>query len=68
MDARAGSAQGWTYGQPRDNGRKIHPDLAALGRSQREPSKEKDRNADPRLCPSTLRDAGFQILRLPPDS
>ena len=28
-------SQGWRYGQPRDNERKIHPDLAALGRPQR---------------------------------
>jgi hypothetical protein len=59
-------SQGWTYGQPRDDERKIHPDLqpwAALSAAD----KDKDRNAI-RTLPETLRDAGFQILRLPPDS
>jgi voltage-gated potassium channel Kch len=59
-------SQGWTYGQPRDDERKIHPDLqpwAALSVAD----KDKDRNAI-RTLPETLRDAGFQILRLPPDS
>jgi hypothetical protein len=59
-------SQGWTYGQPRDDERKIHPDLqpwAALSVAD----KDKDRNAI-RTLPETLRDAGFQILRLPPNS
>jgi RyR domain-containing protein/TrkA family protein len=59
-------SQGWRYGQPRDDERKIHPDLqpwAALS----EADKDKDRNAI-RTLPGTLHDAGFQILRLPPDS
>lgn len=56
-------SQGWRYGQPRDDERKIHPDLlpwAALS----EADKDKDRNAV-RTLPGTLHDAGFQILRLP---
>lgn len=59
-------SQGWRYGQPRDDERKIHPDLlpwAVLS----EADKDKDRNAI-RTLPGTLHDAGFQILRLPPDS
>ena len=59
-------SQGWRYGQPRNDERKIHPDLqpwAALSAAD----KDKDRNAI-RTLPETLRDAGFQILRLPPDS
>ena len=58
-------SQGWRYGQTRDNERKIHPDLlpwAVLseGRGQ-------GPQRDPQI-PGTLHDAGFQILRLPPDS
>jgi hypothetical protein len=59
-------SQGWTYGQTRNDERKIHPDLqpwAALSAAD----KDKDRNAI-RTLPETLHDAGFQILRLPPDS
>jgi hypothetical protein len=59
-------SQGWRYGQTRNNERKIHPDLqpwAALSAAD----KDKDRNAI-RTLPETLHDAGFQILRLPPDS
>jgi hypothetical protein len=59
-------SQGWTYGPTRDDERKIHPDLqpwAALSAAD----KDKDRNAI-RTLPETLRDAGFQILRLPPNS
>lgn len=58
-------AQGWTYGQ-RDKRRKTHPDLvdwADLPESER----EKDRDAV-RAIPGILHDAGFQILRLTPDS
>ncbi len=58
-------SQGWTYGAKRDNERKVHPDLvswAALPERER----EKDRNAV-RAIPGILRDAGYQILRLPPD-
>ncbi len=56
-------SQGWTYGKPRDNQRKIHPDLrdwASLGDSGR----EKDRDTI-REIPELLRDAGFGIRRLP---
>ena len=56
-------ADGWTYGSARDNTRKLHPALlpwAGLPEAER----EKDRNAV-RAIPSILRDAGFQILRLP---
>jgi voltage-gated potassium channel Kch len=59
-------AAGWTYGEPRDNERKIHPDLrdwADLPQAVR----DQDRNAV-RTLPATLHDAGLQILRLPPDS
>lgn len=59
-------AQGWSPGGKRDDRRKIHPDLvdwAALPESER----QKDRDAV-RAIPGILHDAGFQILRLPPDS
>ena len=59
-------SQGWQYGQPRDDAKKIHPDLrpwAELSKSDQ----DKDRNAI-RTLPATLHDAGFEILRLPPDS
>jgi hypothetical protein len=56
---------GWTYGQPRDNARKIHPDLREWN-DLSEPEKDKDRNAI-RTLPATLLDAGYQILRLPPN-
>jgi voltage-gated potassium channel Kch len=59
-------SQGWRYGDPRDDERKIHPDLrpwAALA----ETDKDKDRNAI-RAIPGILHEAGYQILRLPPES
>jgi hypothetical protein len=59
-------AQGWSYGPKRDNRRKIHPELvdwAALPESER----QKDRDAV-RAIPGILREAGYQILRLPSDS
>jgi hypothetical protein len=59
-------SQGWQYGQPRDDAKKIHPDLrpwAELSKSDQ----DKDRNAI-RTLPATLHDAGFEILRLPTDS
>jgi hypothetical protein len=59
-------AAGWTYGEPRDNERKIHPDLRDWA-DLPENVKDLDRNAV-RTLPGTLHDAGFQILRLPPDS
>ncbi len=58
-------ARGWTYGANRDNERKIHPglvDWSVLPEGER----EKDRNAV-RAIPGILRDAGYQILRLPPN-
>lgn len=59
-------SQGWRYGQPRDDEHKIHPDLRAWA-ALSETDKDKDRNAI-RTIPATLHDAGFQILRLPPES
>lgn len=59
-------SQGWTYGEPRDDERRIHPDLQPWA-SLSEADKDKDRNAI-RTLPATLHDAGFQILRLPLDS
>ena len=56
-------ALGWKYGQPRDDQRKIHPDLRDWD-DLSEPVKDRDRNAV-RTLPATLRDAGYQILRLP---
>lgn len=59
-------SQGWSYGPDRSNWRKVHPDLQewdALDDSVR----DKDRDAV-RAIPGILNDAGFQILRLPPDS
>jgi RyR domain len=56
-------AAGWTYGEPRDNERKIHPDLRDWA-DLPENVKDLDRNAV-RTLPGTLHDAGFQILRLP---
>jgi hypothetical protein len=60
------TAQGWSYGPERDDRRKIHPDLKewdALDESTR----DKDRDAV-RAIPSILREAGYQVLRLPTDS
>jgi RyR domain/TrkA-N domain len=59
-------AQGWSYGPERDNRRKIHPDLREW-RALNEGTREKDRNAI-RAIPGILREAGYQVLRLPPDS
>jgi RyR domain/TrkA-N domain len=59
-------AAGWRYGQPRDDARKIHPDLREWA-DLSEAVKDKDRNAI-RTLPATLHDAGYQILRLPPNS
>jgi RyR domain len=54
---------GWTYGEPRDNKRKIHPDLRDWADLSEE-VRDKDRDAI-RSLPATLHDAAFQILRLP---
>jgi hypothetical protein len=56
-------ADGWKYGQPRDDKRKIHPDLQDWDYLS-DAAKDKDRNAVSSL-PETLHAAGFQILRLP---
>jgi hypothetical protein len=60
---RERAANGWKYGQQRDNDRKLHPDLVDWAHLSDE-AKAKDRNAI-RTLPETLDDAGFQILRLP---
>jgi hypothetical protein len=59
-------AQGWSYGPKRDNRRKIHPDLQEWDALD-EGTREKDRDAV-RAIPGILREAGYQIIRLPPDS
>jgi hypothetical protein len=59
-------AQGWSYGPKRDDRRKIHPDLQEWDALD-EGTREKDREAV-RAIPGILREAGYQILRLPPDS
>lgn len=56
-------AAGWKYGEPRDDVRKIHPDLRDWSYLS-EPDRDKDRNAI-RTLPATLHNAGYQILRLP---
>lgn len=60
---RERSADGWTYGEQRDNDRKLHPDLRAWAYLSDE-AKDKDRNAI-RTLPAIIRAAGFQILRPP---
>jgi voltage-gated potassium channel Kch len=58
-------ARGWRYADKRDNKRKTHPGLvswAALPESARE--NERD---TVRAIPGILYDAGYQILRLPPN-
>jgi hypothetical protein len=58
-------AAGWKYGEPRDDARKTHPGLRDWDYLS-EPENDKYRNAI-RTIPATLRDAGYQILRLPPN-
>jgi voltage-gated potassium channel Kch len=58
-------AEGWRYGEPRDDERKIHPDLRDWDYLS-DAAKDKDRNAV-RALPATLYHAGYQILRLPPN-
>jgi hypothetical protein len=60
---RQRTAAGWRYGERRDDSRRLHPDLLDWA-SLSEEAKDKDRNAV-RTLPTTLHDAGFQILRLP---
>jgi hypothetical protein len=57
-------AQGWTYGDRRDDRRKVHPDLVENWADLAEGEREKDRDAVRRI-PEILHAAGFQILRLP---
>jgi RyR domain/TrkA-N domain len=57
-------SQGWKYGEPRDDERKIHPDLKDWAYLT-EAVRDKDREAV-RDLPKILREAGFEILRLPP--
>jgi RyR domain len=55
--------QGWRYGEERDNRRRIHPSLvdwAVLPEAER----KKDRDSVLAI-PGILRDAGYQIRRLP---
>jgi hypothetical protein len=59
-------AQGWSYAPKRDNRRKTHPDLREWDALD-EATQQKDRNAISAI-PGILREAGYQILRLPPDS
>jgi len=57
------TADGWKYGERRDDARMLHPDLRDWAYLSDE-AKDKDRNAV-RALPATLGGAGFQILRLP---
>jgi hypothetical protein len=65
--ARERIAQGWTYGDKRDDRRKVHPDLVGNWADLAEGEREKDRDAVRRI-PEILHAAGFQILRLPGDT
>jgi voltage-gated potassium channel Kch len=56
-------AQGWTHGTPRDDARKLHPDLVDW-EALSEPVRDKDRSAV-RAIPDELRAAGFAIVRRP---
>jgi hypothetical protein len=58
-------AQGWTHGE-RDNRRKLHPDLVDWA-DLPDSARQKDRDAVLAI-PGILRDAGYQVLRLPADS
>jgi hypothetical protein len=58
-------AEGWKYGEPRDDERKIHPDLRDWDHLS-DADKDKDRNTV-RALSATLHNAGYQILRLPPN-
>jgi hypothetical protein len=59
-------SQGWKFGEVRDPAHKIHPDLRDWSYLS-DGAREKDRDAI-RELPAILRDAGFQILRLPSDA
>ncbi len=54
---------GWVAGTPRDNEKKVHPDLIPWDALD-EAAKEKDRNAVRRI-PKLLRDSGFAIYLMP---
>lgn len=57
-------AQGWTYGQVRDERNKVHPSLVSFDDSRlSETEKDKDRNTV-RQIPLYLALAGYQIYRL----
>ena len=58
-------ANGWKYGEARDDERKLHPDLRDWAYLSKD-AKDKDFNAI-RTLPPTLHRAGYQILRLPKD-
>jgi len=58
-------AQGWKYGDQRDNRRKLHPDLVEWADL---PGAEQEKDRDSvRVIPDILHDAGYQILRVPPN-
>ena len=63
---RERKASGWRYGEERDPGRKLHPDLVEWAALSAEEQK-KDRETITGL-PEKLRGAGYQILRLPADA
>ena len=55
-------ADGWSYGETRDDARKLHPSLIAYDELS-EPEREKDRDAI-RDLPRMLAEAGFSISRV----
>ncbi len=55
-------ADGWSYGDPRDDARKLHPSLVPYDELSSE-EREKDRDAI-RDLPRMLAEAGFEIHRL----
>ena len=63
---RERKASGWKYGAKRNDRRKVHPDLVDWA-DLPEDGKKKDRDAV-RAIPGILREAGYQILRLPRNS
>jgi hypothetical protein len=56
--------QGWHLGSQRNDGNKLHPDLAGWDEGLSEEAKEKTRQTV-RIIPNLLARAGFQIYRLP---
>ena len=65
MDARQAQPGLERTGPPRDDERKIRPDLQPWD-ALSEADRDKDRNAI-RILPVILHEAGYQILRLPPN-